>query len=41
MNELRIETLDPIKLPLVSRLYKAYYPSGKAKKKRTDHRRLP
>lgn len=32
MNELRIETLDPIKLPLVSRLYKAYYPSGKAKK---------
>ncbi|EGU32135.1 hypothetical protein VIBRN418_13211 [Vibrio sp. N418] len=32
MNELRIETLDPIKLPLVSRLYKAHYPSGKAKK---------
>lgn len=32
MNALRIETLDPIKLPLVSRLYKAHYPSGKAKK---------
>ncbi|WP_084715804.1 GNAT family N-acetyltransferase [Vibrio galatheae] len=29
---MQIETLDPIKLPLVSRLYKAYYPSGKAKK---------
>ena len=35
MNALRIETLDPIKLPLVSRLYKAYYPSGKAKKNET------
>lgn len=29
---MQIETLDPIKLPLVSRLYKAYYPSGKAKR---------
>ncbi|MEF1289249.1 GNAT family N-acetyltransferase [Vibrio sp. M260118] len=28
---MHIETLDPIKLPLVSRLYKAHYPSGKAK----------
>lgn len=32
MHELRIETLEPIKLPLISRLYKAHYPSGKAKK---------
>ncbi|WP_162047377.1 GNAT family N-acetyltransferase [Vibrio taketomensis] len=32
MDDLRIETLEPIKLPLVSRLYKAHYPSGKAKK---------
>ncbi|EGU39789.1 GNAT family N-acetyltransferase [Vibrio scophthalmi] len=32
MHDLRIEMLDPIKLPLVSRLYKAHYPSGKAKK---------
>ncbi|OLQ89960.1 GNAT family N-acetyltransferase [Vibrio ponticus] len=31
MRQLRIETLDPIKLPLVARLYKAHYPSGKAK----------
>ncbi|KFI09650.1 GNAT family N-acetyltransferase [Vibrio coralliilyticus] len=29
---MNIETLDPIKLPLVSRLYKVHYPSGKAKK---------
>ncbi|WP_081305546.1 N-acetyltransferase [Vibrio coralliilyticus] len=29
---MQIETLDPIKLPLVSRLYKAHYPAGKAKK---------
>lgn len=29
---MQIETLDPIKLPLISRLYKAHYPSGKAKK---------
>ncbi|MGY3685353.1 GNAT family N-acetyltransferase [Vibrio coralliilyticus] len=29
---MQIETFDPIKLPLVSRLYKAHYPSGKAKK---------
>ena len=32
MSSLHIEVLDPIKLALVSRLYKAYYPSGKAKK---------
>ncbi|WP_159656101.1 GNAT family N-acetyltransferase [Vibrio atypicus] len=32
MSVLTIETLDPIKLPLVARLYKQYYPSGKAKK---------
>ncbi|KJY86332.1 acyltransferase [Vibrio neptunius] len=32
MSPMQIETLDPIKLPLVSRLYKAHYPSGKAKK---------
>ncbi|WP_070970474.1 GNAT family N-acetyltransferase [Vibrio sonorensis] len=31
MHELRIETLDPIKMPLVTRLYKSHYPSGKAK----------
>ncbi|RJX72364.1 N-acetyltransferase [Vibrio sinensis] len=31
MNQLTIEVLDPIKLPLVTRLYKAHYPSGKAK----------
>lgn len=28
---LRFEILDPIKLPLVKKLYKAYYPSGRAK----------
>lgn len=32
MSHLTFEILDPIKLPLVSRLYKAHYPSGKAKK---------
>ncbi|MGD8117101.1 GNAT family N-acetyltransferase [Vibrio sp. TRT 29B02] len=32
MSPLHIEVLDPIKLPLVARLYKSYYPSGKAKK---------
>lgn len=32
MSELKIEVLEPIKLPLVTRLYKAHYPSGKAKK---------
>ncbi|MGF1740807.1 GNAT family N-acetyltransferase [Vibrio profundum] len=32
MSKLRIELLDPIKTPLISRLYKAHYPSGKAKK---------
>ncbi|MGF1721700.1 GNAT family N-acetyltransferase [Vibrio kyushuensis] len=30
--ELTIAVLDPIKVPLVTRLYKAHYPSGKAKK---------
>ena len=29
---MRIEQLDPIKLPLITRLYKAYYPSAKPKK---------
>ncbi len=32
MNQVKIEVLDPVKMPLVSRLYKAHYPSGKAKK---------
>lgn len=32
MSQLTFEILPPIKLPLVSRLYKAHYPSGKAKK---------
>ncbi|USD41293.1 GNAT family N-acetyltransferase [Vibrio sp. SCSIO 43135] len=32
MSTLKVEVLDPIKLPLVSRLYKAHYSSGKAKK---------
>ncbi|KHD23496.1 acyltransferase [Vibrio caribbeanicus] len=32
MSSLTIDVLDPIKLPLVARLYKQYYPSGKAKK---------
>jgi len=32
MNKLSIELLDSIKLPLVTRLYKTYYPAGKAKK---------
>ncbi|MDA9556713.1 GNAT family N-acetyltransferase [Vibrio sp.] len=32
MPELQIAILEPIKVPLVSRLYKQYYPSGKAKK---------
>lgn len=35
MTPLRIELLDPIKLPLVTRLYKAHYPSAKAKKNET------
>lgn len=30
MNNLIIEQLDPIKLPLVKRFYKEHYPSGKA-----------
>ena len=29
---MRIEQLDPIKLPLITRLYKAHYPSAKLKK---------
>lgn len=32
MSTLRIEILDPVKLPLVTRLYKQHYPSAKAKK---------
>ncbi len=32
MKPLEITVLDPIKLPLVSRLYKAHYPSAKAKR---------
>ena len=32
MSTMQIEVLDPMKLPLVARLYKTYYPSGKAKK---------
>lgn len=32
MSPIQIEVLDPVKLPLVSRLYKSYYRSGKAKK---------
>ncbi|WP_226971503.1 MULTISPECIES: GNAT family N-acetyltransferase [Vibrio] len=31
-HTIRIERLDPIKLPLVKKLYKAYYPGAKAKK---------
>ncbi|WFB48006.1 GNAT family N-acetyltransferase [Vibrio coralliilyticus] len=29
---LKIDILDPVYTPIVSRIYKAYYPSGKAKK---------
>ena len=32
MSAFTIEVLEPIKLPLVTRLYKQYYPSGRAKK---------
>ena len=32
MNAMQIEQIDPLKLPLVTRLYKQFYPSGKAKK---------
>ncbi|MFW7523573.1 GNAT family N-acetyltransferase [Vibrio ostreicida] len=32
MDKFTIETLPPMKLPLVTRLYKAHYPAGKAKK---------
>lgn len=32
MSPIQIEVLDPVKLPLVSRLYKSHYRSGKAKK---------
>lgn len=35
MSKQRIELLDPIKLPLITKLYKAHYPSGKAKKNET------
>ncbi|WED21718.1 GNAT family N-acetyltransferase [Vibrio sp. JC009] len=31
MTKTRIEKLDSIKLPLVQKLYKSHYPSGKAK----------
>ncbi len=31
-SSLIIEVLNPIKLPLIKRLYKAYYPSGRAKR---------
>ncbi|WP_117236497.1 GNAT family N-acetyltransferase [Vibrio maerlii] len=31
MVSLTITQLDPIKLPLIKRMYKAHYPSGKAK----------
>ncbi|AIU68097.1 GNAT family N-acetyltransferase [Vibrio coralliilyticus] len=29
---LKIDILDPVYTPIISRIYKAYYPSGKAKK---------
>lgn len=32
MSKLTFQTLEPIKLPLVTRIYKAHYPSAKAKK---------
>lgn len=32
IDSLNIVPLDPMKLPLVARLYKAHYPSGKAKR---------
>lgn len=32
MNAITVEALEPIKLPLVQKLYKQYYPSAKAKK---------
>lgn len=32
MSAMQIEQLDLMKLPLVARLYKSFYPSGKAKK---------
>ncbi len=31
-NSLIIEVLNPIKLPLIKKLYKAYYPAGRAKR---------
>ena len=31
-NSLIIEVLNPIKLPLIKRLYKAHYPAGRAKR---------
>ncbi|MCL9780375.1 GNAT family N-acetyltransferase [Vibrio sp. S4M6] len=35
MSTLRVEVLDPIKLPIITKLYKAYYPSAKAKRNET------
>ncbi len=35
MNQLNIEVLDPIKLPLIKPIYKAHYPAAKAKKNET------
>ncbi|MEZ8107242.1 GNAT family N-acetyltransferase [Vibrio cortegadensis] len=32
MSEVKIEQLDPIKIPLIKKLYKDHYPSAKAKK---------
>lgn len=32
MNQINIQALEPIKLPLVQKLYKKHYPSAKAKK---------
>ncbi len=31
-NSLNIEVLNPIKLPIIKKLYKTYYPAGRAKK---------
>jgi N-acetylglutamate synthase-like GNAT family acetyltransferase len=32
MSDVKIIELDPIRLPLIQKLYKAYYPSAKAKR---------
>ncbi|PSU45526.1 GNAT family N-acetyltransferase [Photobacterium frigidiphilum] len=32
MTKLRFHHLEPLRFPLVNRLYKSYYPAGKAKK---------